>query len=437
MDVRVDVVRKGMGRRSINRPGLWRLSATFCSTLIAASTYPVITHMLDPRSFGTYMLVQWMANALLPVLGIGAVALTSRRVVGILYREGARQVAGIFFLLWYRQCWNILLYCGIYLGLALLLAHIYDTHTSLLLLLAALATAPYLLSSIAGIILRSQHRFTLLAFLRLFSSTSLLFLIIIASQMNGERTATLLLACALAATLTLILAVSCMMRFLPLRKAIQPGFYKQRYILQSLRCSSLLFTLDFITWQPGELLLLACWRSPAEVGFYALSAAISAGTMRIAPALLSYCILPLFLRVLSGHRYINTYDAFIKNSCAIVFLVVPIGIIMMVASPFAIASWLGPAYLPIVKPLRILLIATAFGSTATISLTHLTNEGNKQEYLAAGVAMLKIVLAVPLIGLWGITGAALASATAQIISATGSVLLCYHLLSRRASAVTA
>ena len=159
--------------------------------------------------------------------------------------------------------------------------------------------------------------------------------------------------------------------------------------------------------------------------------------MRIAPAFLAYCILPLFLRALPGNRYINTYDAFIKTSCAIVFLVVPIGIIMMVASPFAIAAWLGPDYLPIVKPLRILLIATAFGSTATISLTHLANEGKKQEYLAVGAAAIKIVLAVPLIGLWGMTGAALASSTAQVISATGSIFLCYHLLSRRANAITA
>ncbi|HEU5230578.1 MAG TPA: polysaccharide biosynthesis C-terminal domain-containing protein, partial [Ktedonobacteraceae bacterium] len=64
--------------------------------------------------------------------------------------------------------------------------------------------------------------------------------------------------------------------------------------------------------------------------------------------------------------------------------------------------------------------------------THLANEGNQREQqrLAVGVALLKIVLAVPLIGLWGMTGAALATAIAQIISATGSILLCNHLLSK-------
>lgn len=435
----MDEVQRRGGRRSITRPGFWQLSATLCSTLIVASTYPVIAHILKPQSFGIYMLVQWMASVTLPVLGIGAATLTSRRVVDILYREGAKQVAGIFFFLWYRQCWNILLYCGIYLALAMLLARIYDAHTSLLLLLAGLAAAPHLLSSIAGIILRSRRRFNLLAIMRLFNSILLLLLIIIASQINGDRAAILLLASTLAATLTLVLAVSCVLRLLPVRNAIYPGFYKQRYILQSLRGSFLLFTLDFITWQQSELLLLACWRSPVEVGFYALSATITAGTRCIAPALLSYCILPLCLRFLPGKRYLNTYDAFIKTSCAIVFLAVPICIAMMVACPFAIAAWLGPAYLPLVKPLRILLIATAFGSTATISLTHLSNEGNKreQEFFAAGVALLKIVLAVPLIGLWGMTGAALTSATTQIISAIGSILLCYYLLSRRANTAPA
>ena len=224
-----------------------------------------------------------------------------------------------------------------------------------------------------------------------------------------------------------------------MRNAIYPGFYQQRYVLQSLRCSFLFFTLDFITWQQSELLLLACWRSPIEVGFYALSTTVSAGTIRIVPALFSYCILPWFLRSLPGRRYLNTYDAFIKISCSIVFLAVPICIIMMLACPFAIVVYLGPAYLPVVRPLRILLIAAAFGSTATISLTHLANEDNKREqkFFAAGVALLKIVLAVPLIGLWGMTGAALTSATTQIISAAGSILLCHYLLNRRANTAPA
>jgi len=435
----VDEVHGVARRRSITRPGFWQLSATLCSTLIIASTYPVIVHILDPRSFGIYMLVQWMASVTLPVLGIGAATLSSRRVVEILCREGARQVAGILFFLWYRQCWNILLYCGIYVALALLFARIYDAHTALLLLLAGLAAAPHLLSSIAGIILRSRRRFKLLTILRLFSAIILLLLIMIASQINGDRTAILLLASTLAATLTLVLAVSCAVRILPMGNVIYPGFYKQRYILKSLRGSFLLFALDFIIWQQSELLLLALWRSPVEVGFYALSATISAATMRIAPAFLSYCILPLYLRSHPGKCYVNTYDAFIKTSCALVFLTIPICIIVMVACPFAIVIWLGPAYLPLVKPLRILLIATAFGSTATISLTHLSNEGNRreQEFFAVGVALSKVVLAVPLIGLWGMTGAALVSATAQIISATGSILFCYYLLSRRANTVAA
>ncbi|HLG64152.1 MAG TPA: oligosaccharide flippase family protein [Ktedonosporobacter sp.] len=435
----MDEVHRVAGRRSITRPGFWQLSATLCSTLIVASTYPVIVHILDPRSFGIYMLVQWMANVSLPILGIGTATLASRRVVEILSREGVRQVAGIFFYLWYRQCWNILLYCGIYVALAILFARIYDAHTALLLLLAALAAAPHLLCSIAGIILRSRRRFKLLTILRLFSSIILLLLIIIASHINGDQTAILLLASTLAATLTLVLAVSCAVRILPMGNIIYPGFYKQRYILKSLRGSFLLFTLDFIIWQQGELLLLALWRNPVEVGFYALSATISAATMRIAPAIFSYCILPFYLRSHPGKRYVNTYDAFIKTSCAIVFLAIPICIMMMVASPFAITALLGSAYLPLVKPLRILLIATAFGSTATISLTHLSNEGCKreQEYFAAGVALSKIVLAMPLIGLWGMTGAALVSATAQIISATGSILFCYYLLSRRTNTVAA
>lgn len=430
----MDEVHWSTRRRSISRPGFWQLSVTLCSTLIAVGAYLVIARTLDPQSFGIYTLVQWLASVALPMIGIGTSRRSSYQIIEILRRETGRQAAGIFHFLWYRQCWNILLYCGIYLALATLLARIYGALTSLFLLLAGLAAIPLLLSNIASIVLRSLRRSNLLAMLHLCSAISLLLFISIASQSNGEQVAAFLLASALASMLTLILAVVCAAKHLPLRNAIQPGFYMQRRILQSLKCSLLLFLLDFITWQHSELLLLACWRSPAEIGFYVLSACISVATMRIAPTFLFYWLLPLYLRYIPGKHFANTYDAFVKTSCAIVFLAVPICIIMMVACPFAIMACLGSAYLPVVKPLRILLIATAFGSAATISLTHLANEGNKREQqrLAAGVALLKIVLAVPLIGLWGMVGAALATAIAQIISATGSILLCNYLISKDA-----
>ena len=419
-----------LGRRSITRPSLWQLGITVCSTLITASTYIIIAHTLHPQAFGTYMFVQWLASVTLPIIGIGMSTLTSRRAVEIQSNEAPKQSAGIFYFLWYRQCRCVLLYYGIYLGSTLLLTWAYGFHAPLLLLLAGLATLPLLLSSVASIALRSLHRSDLLMMLHLFGILSTFMLVMIASHIDGEHSALLLLASAMATTLTLIIAVTSVSHLLPMSEAIQPGLFLKERLLRVLKHSPLLFTLDFITWQRSELLLLACWRSPVELGFYALSSAISTGTMQIAPTLLSHWILPVFLRYTPGKHYLNTYDAFVKTSCATVFLAVPICIFVMITCPFIITFCLGVDYLPLVKPLRILLIATVFGSTATVSLTHLTSQEHKheQQWLNMGVAILKIMLVLPCISLWGMAGAALASAIAQIVSAGGSMLLCRYLL---------
>ncbi|TMB82212.1 MAG: hypothetical protein E6J44_10220 [Chloroflexi bacterium] len=70
------------------------------------------------------------------------------------------------------------------------------------------------------------------------------------------------------------------------------------------------------------------------------------------------------------------------------------------------------------------------GSVATVSLTHLADGDRKraQIRLGTGAALLNIVLALPCIAIWGTTGAALASAAAQIVSATGSILICRKLI---------
>lgn len=99
---------------------------------------------------------------------------------------------------------------------------------------------------------------------------------------------------------------------------------------------------------------------------------------------------------------------------------------------FSDYSLLGSAYLPMVTPLRVLLIAVVFGSVATVSLTYLTRNAWKREqvWLGVGTAMLHIGLAVPSIVLWGIVGAAIASTIAHVISTTGTILLCRRLLLR-------
>ena len=226
------------------------------------------------------------------------------------------------------------------------------------------------------------------------------------------------------------MALICILRLLPVKEAIAPGAMLKDRLTRGLNNSLLLFTMDIIVWQRSELLLLAQRHSTADLGFYALSSMISTRVIDIAPTLLSTCLLPLLLRYVPGQRYTSASDAFVKTSRYVALLTIPLCVGAIIFCPGIIAFCFGNAYLPVVMPLRILLVAAAFGSVATVSLTHLANGERKQAQIKLGIyaASLNILLAVPCIALWGVTGAALACAVAQIVSATGSILICKGLI---------
>ncbi len=415
---------------------LWQSVAVICSTLITASIYSIMARSLGPLTFGRCLFAQWLATVTIPIIGTGMSTLSSRQLAATQSRESPRLIAGIFYFLWYRQHRSILLYCLVYLGLIIALPYMLHSFTSDLLLLSSLATLPLLLSSVAGTTLRSLRRADLLTMLHLIGTLLTLLFVIIATHVTPYPAEAFILAFALASTVTLILAVAFVIRLLPLEHALQPGIFLRERLTHSLNLSWLHFALDAIVWQRSELLLLAYWQDPAQIGFYALSASISTRIIGIAPALFSRWLFPLLMRYLPEHRYLNPYDAFVKTSCYIIFLSVPICTAVILFCPGAIVSTLGTAYLPVVRPLRILLIASVFGSIATVSLTHLTSsergrqrDAQQAQYrLNIGIALLKILLAIPFIQTWGLTGAACASALAQISSALGSILLCRKLL---------
>jgi O-antigen/teichoic acid export membrane protein len=415
------------------RPGWWQQGTVVCSTITSVGIYMILARALGPQTFGSYLFVQWLATVTIPIIGTAMSPLASQQIATIQSKEAPRQIAGIFYFLWYRQHRSIFFYCILYISLAFMLSRFFHIFAAGLLLLAGLSTLPLLLSAIAGITLRSLRRADILAMLNLFGVLLNLLFIIIATQVNGKPVEAYLLAFALSNTLTLILAIICIIRLLPLENALAPGIFLQERLTQSLHHSWFKFALDTIIWQRGELLLLALWCRPTELGFYALSAFMSTKVIEMTPALFSRWLFPFILRYIPEHRYLNPYDAFVRTTCYIIFLAVPICTIMISLCPLIVKEALGDAYLPLVQPLRILLIAAVFGSIATVSLTRLIQNQHTrkhdsirrlQGWLNVGIALLKIVLALPLIFCWGTIGAAFASAIAQITSAIVTILLC-------------
>jgi O-antigen/teichoic acid export membrane protein len=419
------------GKYSVTRPGFWRLSATTCALLVSGGTTILIARLLGPANFGIYMFVLWLATVAVPAIGVGTSTVTNRHIAEIQAGQEPRIIAGVFQFVWRRQYRSILIYCFIFLGLAFPLSWLFGASAPLLLLLlAGLSALPLLLSSVVGTTLRSLRRFDLLAAIHLFGVISTLVLMLIATQFRGEAVGVFLLASAVACTFTLAMALICIVRLLPLKSAIQPGVLLKDRLARGLNNSLFLFTLDVIVWQRSEMVWLARGHDTAALGFYALSATISTHVIDISPMLLSTCLLPLLLRHVPRQRYTNAAEAFVKTSSYIAFLAAPLCLCLILCCPMLISFCFGKAYLPAVTPLRILLVSAAFGSIATVSLTHLANNKRRQVQVWFGVvtAGLNIVLAIPLIAIWGVTGAALASAAAQIISATGSVMICRKLI---------
>ncbi len=391
------------------------------------------------------MFVLWLATVAVPAIGVGMSSQTRRYIAGIQGREEPRIAAGIFSFVWQRQYRSILLYCVVYILLAFPLSWFFGGNAPiLLLLLAGLSALPLLLSGVASITLRSLRRFDLLGAIHLFGAVTTVLLVIISiitmatsvtpastvTQLQSNQVEIFLLISAVASTLTLAIALICIVRLLPIREATPPGPTLKDRLTRGLNNSLLLFTLDVIVWQRSELLLLARGHSTAEMGYYALSTIISTAFIDISPTLLSTCLLPLLLRYVPSQRYTSASDAFTKTSRSIALLAIPLCLCAILFCPAIISFCFGNAYLPVVTPLRILLVSAAFGSISAVSLTHLANGDRKRTQIRLGTAaaFLNIVLAVPLIAFWGVTGAALACAIAQIASATGSILICRKLI---------
>jgi O-antigen/teichoic acid export membrane protein len=283
-----------------------------------------------------------------------------------------------------------------------------------------------LLNGVASITLRSLQRFDLITAIHMFGILAMLVMMLIAVQVPGELITLLFIAAAISNTLTLIMSIISITRLLPMGHALPPGLFLKERLTRGLNNSLLLFILDVIVWQRSELLLLAHWRSAAELGTYMLSSMLSVGMMDIPPILLLVCILPLLLRYFPGQRYSSAADAFVKTSWYMALLTIPLCILMMLFCPAIISYCFGSTYLPAVTPLRILLIGVAIGSIATVSSTYLADGECKRAQAQLGIvaAALNVVLSIPCIVLWGITGAALASTAARVVSAVGLIVLC-------------
>lgn len=418
-------------KKDVVRPGFWRLNTTVCALLANLGASILIARTIGPAGFGIYMLVSWLATVSLPAVGVGMSPLTNRHITETQSHESPRLVAGIFYFVWHRQYRSILGYGLIYMILAVLLSRlVFHTIPLVPLLIAGLSAPPMLLSGVASATLRSLRRFDILTAIHLFGALINLLMVVLAIQINFEQVSILLIASATASILTLIVALISVIRLLPLQKALTPGPFLQERLKRGLYNSFRLFLQDVIVWQHVEALIVAYLYSTSNLGNYMLATMISLQMMELAPLLLSSTILPLILRFLPHQHYKDVRDAFYKTTLYLTLITIILCLAIAFLAPWVIEHGFGTGFEAAIIPLRILLVSAAFGSISTISLTLLVRQESKhiQARLGSCAAILALVLAVPLISYWGIMGAAIASASAQIFAAAGSIVICYRYL---------
>ncbi len=422
-------------KQRIIQPGIWRLSMACGSLCVRFCTYIVVARALGTQNFGILLFLQWIATLFLPLLGIGMTPLASRTIAEIQRYETPHSIAGIFHLLWQQQCQRIVLYCLAYVPLTLLLSLFTRGAIPLFLfLIAGLAALPLLLSGIVSATLQGLRHYNLLAGLRFFSTLLNFCLALVAMQIHRSLLGMFLLAPAFASIVTLTLALICITKFLPLHAVIEPGPLLRERVERGQRPSWLLFLLDSVVWREllFLVLILLYWHMPSALGFYTFSMLLCVHLIEVAPIVFVTCLVPLLSRLFPAQHYHSTYDVFVRTSSMIAMIAVVLCTPLILCCPLLITTCFGVAYLPMVTPLRVLLIAVVFGSIATVSLTYLTRYARKREqlWLGIGIAVLHIGLGVPCILLWGINGAAIASTIAHVVASTGTILLCRNTLLR-------
>ena len=446
--------------KGVVRPGVVRLSVMIGVSCIRLCTYILLARIVGVQSFGVFLLVQWVAAAPLPLIGIGIDALSRRNIALLQGQESPHSAASIFHMLWHRQRLRIVCYALLYIPLASLFSWISKGSLSLpLLLFAGLAVVPLYMSSIVGIALQSQRRHMLLAFFSILNALLTLVFILLATilpENNLIRIDTLLLLPAFAQILTLTLALFSLSRILPLRRALPVGPLLEQRLQQAFHVSPLSFLVDICTWRELPLFLLLLiiphpLTSLTDITCYAFSLLLCSRLIEAVPMCFVTCLLPmlarLFQRIMARPLSYGTYSAFIQTTCYISLLATIICMLLTFFCPQLIVLSLGKSYLPMVKLVRILLIAVACSSIATVSLTQLERRSllikqriqNAQQirgsqhiqehrYVRAGTVIIYIVLMIPCIALWGIVGAALASMIVRASLALCSIIQCHRML---------
>lgn len=167
--------------------------------------------------------------------------------------------------------------------------------------------------------------------------------------------------------------------------------------------------------------LVALIADPTQAGYYAVASRLT-GPLRILPTSLAAVLLP---RISKANGRIDRSLGL--TVIATLFAMTMIYISIAIAAPWAVATFLGAAYLPSIVPIQIVCVGLVLGAAASLLAAILQAKGRQRFVASASVAASLVCLVAIVIGTYlaGAAGAAvgLVSSFAVQVCLMGGLLI--------------
>jgi O-antigen/teichoic acid export membrane protein len=178
---------------------------------------------------------------------------------------------------------------------------------------------------------------------------------------------------------------------------------------------AVLVVMNVIVWQRSELLFLGRFSGPEQVAYYAVPFSLTERLTEILPGAVLGVLLPSLSFAYGAADPARFGEILSTAARYIAMLALPICAFGIPLAGAGIRLLYGPAYLPAVPVLQILLAASIFGVAGQAASAALLGMEAQSWLLKTGVAAVALSLALDflLIPRWGAIGAAIANAVTQ------------------------
>lgn len=412
----------------------YNLASSLVAFAAGAISSILLARLLGPRDLGTYALVLSTAGLLGLVVTLG-VPHAATKYVAEYEARGERETAERVLVTLGRFEVTLALAAG---ASAILVAPWLERvfgapgfSTAFRIAAAGLlpgALAGLLLAGLQG--LQDYRRVSLISL----TSTLVLLSATIALLLAGAGVAGAVASLAATATLTVLLGWRALRRHLrlPCRGApLSPA--ARTKLRRYLPAVSLVIVLDAVVWQRSEVFFLGIFRTPQEVAWYAVAFGAAAAVMRLLPRAVSSVLPPVASGLYGRDDRTGLQTLFETGSRYLLILVSPLVAGGALLARPLLTTVYGSEYGPAAAVFPLVLLAAGFGAVG--SLTAGIQTGVERQDLVLKVALAATVvnlgLDAALIPRWGIVGAAVANAAAQIGAVVAGIALTARILEAR------